>query len=662
MRDHPGHLPIFLSTGTNIRRNTELIMVDLPSFGITGPGRRNRTIVLSATTALAFAANIWGLFLGITVVFSHLLYFPIILAGYWFPRRGIVFSACMAAAYGAAALLLSPVDIMTTTAVFSRCAIFLVIGAVVSFLSERLSESEQRLHDIIEFLPDPTFAIDPAGTVIAWNRAIEEMTGIRKAEMVGRGSYEYALPFYGKREPVLIDTILDESAGPAARYLNAGKESGRLEADVFLPRFRNGKGVYLRLAATALFDPGGRLAGAIESIRDVTDQVITEAALKNTGTRLNALAGIIRHDLGKKLADLNSRLAAGARYSSDPGFAGWIATMQESADGIGEQIGISAEFREIGATPPGWQPVQYAAAGAAARNRSGALSFGIWTERLEIFSDPHITEGFHHLFERAAGTSAGAKRVVVSYRVGESGCMLCIEDDGQGFPEDAREGLFRKRDEEFGCGLFLAKEIFAITSITVRESGTFGHGTRFEILVPPEGYRIQDTGPGMAGNEKTSPMNRPEDVSRREGPGAPVVRELRADEFPLAAEAWAEYHGTTADPATDRVFAVILTGTIVALARCRRHPDGLEVDGIFTLPAFRSKGYSRLAVGALVEACHNDDLYMHAVTGLTAFYRSFGFEPIAEQVLPPTIRERYLWAAGNLEGAEVQPMHRRSGM
>ncbi|MEI7855935.1 MAG: GNAT family N-acetyltransferase [Methanomicrobiales archaeon] len=140
------------------------------------------------------------------------------------------------------------------------------------------------------------------------------------------------------------------------------------------------------------------------------------------------------------------------------------------------------------------------------------------------------------------------------------------------------------------------------------------------------------------------------------------VRELRSDEFPAADTFWVEYHETTGDPATDRIFAVFSGELLVSLARCRRHPDGMDVDGIFTPEEHRLKGYSRLAVGALVEACHNDDLYMHAVRHLIGFYTKQGFIPIAEKDLPPTIRERYVWAGGNLEGAEVQPMYRKAGL
>jgi len=151
------------------------------------------------------------------------------------------------------------------------------------------------------------------------------------------------------------------------------------------------------------------------------------------------------------------------------------------------------------------------------------------------------------------------------------------------------------------------------------------------------------------------------DLSAKTG-SPPIVRELRVSEFPLANKVWREYHETTGDPATDRIFAVFFDSEICSIARCRRYPDGLEVDGIFTPDQFRKKGYSRLVVGALVEACHNDSLYMYAVLHLTGFYSQFGFEPIPESSLPPVIRERYTWAAGNLEGAEVQPMRRSAGL
>ena len=44
-------------------------------------------------------------------------------------------------------------------------------------IGDGLKRSRQQMTDIINFLPDATFVIDTRGRVIAWNHAIEKMTG-----------------------------------------------------------------------------------------------------------------------------------------------------------------------------------------------------------------------------------------------------------------------------------------------------------------------------------------------------------------------------------------------------------------------------------------------------------------------------------------------------
>jgi len=44
--------------------------------------------------------------------------------------------------------------------------------------------------------------------------------------------------------------------------------------------------------------------------------------------------------------------------------------------------------------------------------------------------------------------------------------------------------------EVSGLGLFLSREILAITGITITETGKPGTGARFEILVPKGAWRL----------------------------------------------------------------------------------------------------------------------------------------------------------------------------
>lgn len=140
-----------------------------------------------------------------------------------------------------------------------------------------------------------------------------------------------------------------------------------------------------------------------------------------------------------------------------------------------------------------------------------------------------------------------------------------------------------------------------------------------------------------------------------------VARELSGAEFHHAEKVWLGYHQQKADPATDRVFAVFVEGKPAAVARCRRHPDGCEVDGVFVPDEYRNRGYARLAVQALISACGNEALYMHSTLALVRFYGSFGFFPIPEAELPDSIRARFGFAEGNLAGANAAPMMRRPG-
>jgi nucleotide-binding universal stress UspA family protein/GNAT superfamily N-acetyltransferase len=140
-----------------------------------------------------------------------------------------------------------------------------------------------------------------------------------------------------------------------------------------------------------------------------------------------------------------------------------------------------------------------------------------------------------------------------------------------------------------------------------------------------------------------------------------IVKELTKYEFRLAEEVWTQYHQQKADPDTDRIFGAFVEGDLAAVARCRRHPDGLEVDGVFVPYDYRDRGYARKAVQELVDRCGSEPLFMHSTLDLVKFYASFGFEPIPESALPRSIKERFNFAEGELKGANVSPM-KRPGM
>jgi PAS domain S-box-containing protein len=178
--------------------------------------------------------------------------------------------------------------------------------------SEALKESQQQLLDIINFLPDATFVIDTDGKVVAWNKAMEEMTGIKAAAMLDKGNYEYALPFYGERRPILIDLVLEPQAATETKYANLKRGDLVLEAEINAPSL--GEDIYLYGRVRVLRDSKGNIVGAIESIRDITDHRLAQEKYKALFE--NAVMGIFQTSLEGHIISANPELARILGYGS----------------------------------------------------------------------------------------------------------------------------------------------------------------------------------------------------------------------------------------------------------------------------------------------------------------------------------------------------------
>ena len=138
-------------------------------------------------------------------------------------------------------------------------------------VEEILRNSERKLADLINFHPDPTFAIDLAGKITIWNRAAEEFTGMSAIDMIGKGNYEYAIPFYGERRPILIDLVFKPAEEIEQLYPHLSRSDGIVSGETLTRSIKKGK-AYLLGTAAPLYDSEGRICGAIESIRDITER------------------------------------------------------------------------------------------------------------------------------------------------------------------------------------------------------------------------------------------------------------------------------------------------------------------------------------------------------------------------------------------------------
>ncbi len=157
---------------------------------------------------------------------------------------------------------------------------------------QEIVRSRRSLADIIDFLPDATFAIDREGIVITWNREMEKLTGIPAASMIGRGDYEYSLPFYRDRRPMLANLVFIPDAELESLYTHVQREGNVLVVDTFIPGQEGRPGRFFWAKASPLYDPEGTVTGAIESIRDITERREMEGRLARSNAELQIAADI----------------------------------------------------------------------------------------------------------------------------------------------------------------------------------------------------------------------------------------------------------------------------------------------------------------------------------------------------------------------------------
>ena len=129
-------------------------------------------------------------------------------------------------------------------------------------------------------MPDATFIIDRDKKVVAWNRVLEEMTNIRKEEILGKDGHHYAIALYREKRPILIDLIGIHDEAAESKYDYIKRDGDTLSAEVFIPSLFAGKGAHVWITASPIFDETGNPVGAIETIRDITEEKLASEKVK----------------------------------------------------------------------------------------------------------------------------------------------------------------------------------------------------------------------------------------------------------------------------------------------------------------------------------------------------------------------------------------------
>lgn len=374
---------------------------------------------------------------------------------------------------------------MTLVAMVSMFSVFMVLlGRAMKRAEDATKNAYQQLWDIVEFLPDATFVVDKDKRVIAWNRAIEKMTGVNKEDVLGKDDYEYSIPFYGARRPILIDLIDEDTDLIRQKYAYITVEGRNLFAETVIPNFRGGADCSLWGAATPLFDSHGNQVGGIESIRDITEYKKSEQEKSGLESQLNQAQMmenvVIRlgHDLKNPLTPLFVMLSLLKKKLTEPDLIKMVDMCLKNATSIKNLADKTSILATLTSSTKPYEREVVAIASIVDQSLVDCADL-ISQKQLDCMNniDPSITvpvvptqlrELFFNLVSNAVQFSKGKGAVVVSAERDADVLVISVRDEGIGINPTHLEHIFDeffKVDESrhdldtSGLGLSICKQI-----------------------------------------------------------------------------------------------------------------------------------------------------------------------------------------------------------
>jgi PAS domain S-box-containing protein len=174
------------------------------------------------------------------------------------------------------------------------------IGTLAQAFNEMLAELDKQKKTIRlqkEFSENlllnsavPTFVLDTRHRVIIWNKACEELTGMKAEEILGT-AYQWKA-FYRKERTVLADIVIDGNIGDLPLYYDSYNNSpftpNGLQAAGWCLTSDN-RERYLFFDAAPVRNAVGEIIAVIETVQDITERKRMEEALRESEERYRGL-------------------------------------------------------------------------------------------------------------------------------------------------------------------------------------------------------------------------------------------------------------------------------------------------------------------------------------------------------------------------------------
>ena len=348
-----------------------------------------------------------------------------------------------------------------------------------------LRESEQKYRFIADNMAEVVVVLDMDMRVTYATPSVQGLLGYSVEESMSAGVEDIMTP----ASLLTIRKVFEDALA------SWGQEGGIQQLCLELEeRKKDGTLIWVSNSMTFVQDKYGEPIAIISVSHDITERKMAEAALREANRKLNLLSSITRHDINNQMMVLSGELGLLEKRHPEVARDERLRKAKVAAESVSAMIQFTKAYEDIGVKAPTWHHVRELIAEAGGSSNLGGIKLANdVADDVEIFSDPLCLKVFCNLLDNVAKHSGHASTVRFRLLRQEGGHALVCEDDGVGVSAQMKEKIFLRRpDGDHGIGLFLSREILAITGISITEEGIPGSGARFVMRVPAEALRCHD--------------------------------------------------------------------------------------------------------------------------------------------------------------------------
>jgi PAS domain S-box-containing protein len=223
----------------------------------------------------------------------------------------------------------------------------------------------------------------------------------------------------------------------------------------------------------------------IAVFEDITEYMHKMAEQRLTRKKFELLGQISRHDIFNQMLVINGITDVLRKRNDTEQLVTSFVSISEASEKIDRILQFGKEYEEIGIRHPVWIDIHRTLSRISDSFTQVNMIIDTSLEGVRVYADPLIERVFFNLFDNAVRHGVRTTEINV-YRVDTGDEMIvAVKDNGFGISPEDKIRLFQYgQGKNSGFGLYLCREILAITGMTIVETGQSDMGAIFEVHVP----------------------------------------------------------------------------------------------------------------------------------------------------------------------------------